>query len=192
MKEAKRKHASKMKNKKDKDKNDEYKPRFSEVPLDDRLLHNLSIILEEIANDSKNLDNYEEIIQAQKDNPFSSKKRPKISMYDYLKRISSFSMINTSTYIIALMLTDRLCLESSLCITEKNIHRLIFTSILIAIKINEDIYYEMNYYAEIAGISLAELIILEESFLDLIKFNLNIKPEDYQKYIEYINSLDEE
>ena len=137
MKESKRKAGSKIKKKGMKENKDEYKPCFIDIQIDDNLLQNLSSVLEDISNDSKDMDNYDEIIESQKDSPFSSKKRPKISIYDYLKRISEYSMINTSTYVIALMLVDRLCIESSLCITELNIHRLIFTAILISIKINE-------------------------------------------------------
>lgn len=190
MKNSKRKRSSKTISKLKED--EEEKLKLSEEASGEVLLSNLGSVLEDIAKDSKNLENYNDIIKSQSKMPFSSKRRPKISLYDYLKRINSYSSINDSTYIIALMLTDRLCLESSTYITELNVHRLIFTAILIAIKINEDDYYEMTYYAEIAGIEIEELLLLEETFLDLVNFNLYIKEEDYMKYIEYLNSIREE
>jgi hypothetical protein len=60
------------------------------------------------------------------------------------------------------------------------------TSILTAIKFNEDDFYSNTYYAKVGGISLQEINNLESEFLSLINFNLWIDYDIYQKYQNYL------
>jgi hypothetical protein len=60
------------------------------------------------------------------------------------------------------------------------------TSILTAIKFNEDDFYSNTYYAKVGGISLQEINNLENEFLTLINFNLWIDYEIFQKYQNYL------
>ena len=66
--------------------------------------------------------------------------------------------------------------------SEFNIHQLLFTSIIIAIKYNEDLYYDNKYYAKIAGVTPKELQKMEGEFLKLIKFELYINKKIFDKY----------
>lgn len=63
-----------------------------------------------------------------------------------------------------------------------------FSSILLAIKFNEDDYYSNSYYAKVAGITLEEINLLEFEFLRLIKYQLYIKTAYYTKYHDYLRS----
>ena len=74
--------------------------------------------------------------------------------------------------------------------TYYNIHRILFSSILISIKYNEDSYYDNKYYAEIAGVKLKELKSIEYSFVDLLNFNIFIKDDIYEKYREYLDNFE--
>jgi len=58
--------------------------------------------------------------------------------------------------------------------TETNIHRLILTSCILAIKYNEDDYYSNEYYAKVGGITLQEANLLEAEFLGFLKFTIFI------------------
>jgi hypothetical protein len=60
------------------------------------------------------------------------------------------------------------------------------TSILTAIKFNEDDFYSNTYYAKVGGITLQEINNLENEFLTLINFNLWIDYEIFQKYQNYL------
>lgn len=75
----------------------------------------------------------------------------------------------------------------SLC----NLFRMLFTSLIIAIKYNEDQYYEAEYYAKIGGITKEELIQLEYEFLFLSDFILFVTKDDYEKYKLYLSNLNE-
>jgi hypothetical protein len=63
---------------------------------------------------------------------------------------------------------------------------------VVAIKYNEDEYYPMKIYAKLGGISKAEMCFLEYYFVSLIKFNLFVTKELFDKYNDYISSSDEE
>ena len=123
-----------------------------------------------------------------KDNSlFSRQQIPKISIFDYLLRIQKYSGIEESTIIISLIYIDRICKKKGIVLSKYNIHRLIFTAILIAIKYNEDIIYDNLYYSKIGGVTKKELLILENEFLKLIDFNLFVSNKMYQKYYDYLN-----
>ena len=123
-----------------------------------------------------------------KDNSlFSRQQIPKISIFDYMLRIQRYSGIEESTMILSLIYIDRICKKKGIVLSKYNIHRLIFTAILIAIKYNEDIIYDNLYYSKIGGVTKKELLILENEFLQLIDFNLFVSNKIYQKYYEYLN-----
>jgi hypothetical protein len=159
-------------------------------------LQNLSLIkaisqtLTSILENNKKLQNFKEIIKSQSKMVFSANLIPNISIEDYLIRIQTYSNIEKSTLIISLILIDRLCQISNIILTYHNIHRLIFSAILISIKYNEDTYYDNKYYAEIAGVKLKELKLLEYNFLSMIHFKLFIQDEIYNKYILYLDNID--
>lgn len=77
--------------------------------------------------------------------------------------------------------------KKGIILTKYNIHRLLFTSILIATKYNEDIIYDNLFYSKIAGITIKELLILENSFLEIIDFDLYVSNDIYKKYSEYLD-----
>jgi len=64
--------------------------------------------------------------------------------------------------------------------------RLLLTSVLVAIKYNEDDYYSNTYYAKIGGINLEEINKLEIAFLDMINWNLFIEHNFFNKYKSFL------
>jgi hypothetical protein len=67
-----------------------------------------------------------------------------------------------------------------------NIHRLFIASVLIAIKYNEDDYYDNNYYAKVGGISLSEMNKLEFEFVKCCGFQFFVELDLYLKYKNYL------
>ena len=146
------------------------------------LLKEISYTLNSIIQNNKKNKN------GKKDNsPFVHEHAPKISIFDYLLRIQKYSNIENSTFIIALIYIDRICEKKKIILTKYNIHRILFTSILIATKYNEDIIYDNLFYSKIAGVTIKELLILENYFLNIIDFDLFVSDDIYQKYSEYLN-----
>ena len=154
------------------------------------LIRAISQTLISILESSKQLENYKEILKKQSKMAFTANLIPNISVEKYLIRIQTYANMEKSSLIISLILIDRLCQISNLTLTYYNIHRILFTAILVSIKYNEDSYFENKFYAEIAGVKLKELQLLEYSFISLLQFNLFIPNEIYQKYQKYLDNFD--
>ena len=126
------------------------------------------------------------VIQKQTRLPFCVRKVPKISKYCYIERILKYSRIEESTLILSLIYIDKVCEVNNLLLTEFNIHRIIFTSLLVSIKYNEDEYYSNSFYAKVAGLSLREVNMLENEFLKMMDFKLFVNDETFVKYRDYL------
>ena len=94
------------------------------------------------------------------------------------------------TIILILIYIDRICNINKCKLSYYNIHKLILGSMIVAIKYNEDEHYSSKFYAKIGGVSLAEIINLEYSFLSLINFNLYVNEDLFNKYNDYLLSSD--
>ncbi len=80
-----------------------------------------------------------------------------------------------------------MCKKSNIVLTPYNIHRILFSSVLISIKYNEDSYYDNNFYAQIAGIKPNELKLLEYKFLELNDFDVYVTDVEYEQYEQYLS-----
>jgi len=63
-----------------------------------------------------------------------------------------------------------------------NVHRLLITSVMLASKFFDDVYYNNAYYARVGGISNTEVNSLEMEMLRMISFSLFVEPEAYERY----------
>ena len=155
------------------------------------LIKSISQILETILNNNKRLENYKEIIKKQRKIPFSSRLIPKISLEDYLIRIQSYANMEKNSLITGLIYIDRLCQEANITLTDYNIHRILFISILLSIKFNEDKYYENRYYADIAGVTLKELNYLEYKYVKMIHFQFYVNDTVLKNYKLYLDNMNQ-
>ena len=174
----------KVKNKKEEDENDVLKKNLD-------LIKSISNALTTILEENKKLDNYKEIIKKQSKMVFSANSIPGISIKDYLIRIQTYSGIEKSTLILSLILIDHLCRKSELILSYYNIHRVLFGSILISIKFNEDSYYDNKFYSEIAGVKLKELQNIEESFFEMSNFDVYVDQREFEQYRQYLEDYNE-
>ena len=149
------------------------------------IVQRISSTLEGIINKNE-AENTENNLVDYDHSPFTHKTVPKISIEDYLNRIQKYSELEDSTLIIALIYIDRLLENKNIKLSIYNVHRILFTAVLLAIKYNEDEIYENNIFAEIFGVSNKELNNLESEFLDLIEFNLFITKKIFQLYYNKI------
>jgi len=113
---------------------------------------------------------------------FCSKKAPKISLAQYMKRILKYTRFEESTLIIALIYIDRVCEEYSIKLNDYCTHRLILTSILIAWKFNEDLICSNEYCSNVFGIDLKELNLMESEFCRLLAYRFYVPEEQFCLY----------
>ena len=153
------------------------------------LIRAIAITLNSILETNKNLENYKEIIRDQSRQVFSANIIPSISIKDYLIRIQTYSNIERSTLIISLIYIDRFCNKAKVTLTHYNIHRILFSSILIGVKFNEDNFYDNKYYSQIAGVKLKELKVLEYNFIKMLNCELYVSRDLYDKYELYLKNF---
>jgi hypothetical protein len=167
---------------------DEKEPQIQNLDL----IRSISSALTTILEENKKLDNYKEIVKKQGKMIYSANSIPNISINDYLIRIQTYSNIEKSTLILTLIQIDHICRKADIILTYYNIHRLLFSAVLISIKYNEDSYYDNKFYSEIAGVKLKELKMMEYTFLELNDFNVFVNDEEYEQYrlnLEKFNDL---
>ena len=110
---------------------------------------------------------------------------PKISIEDYIKRIYTYTKMNISTLIIAVIYIDRFCETNGYILSLNNIHRILLAACLLSIKFNEDVNLGTQYYANVAGVPVNDLNNLECFLYVKLKFSLFVNYDFYQKYFEY-------
>ena len=148
------------------------------------LINILSSLLTDICkeNDISQIKNNEKI------NPIISKIKNSITIKNYLGRLVKYTQAESSTLIAMLIYIDRLCEINNFIINSFNVYKIIFSSLVIAIKYNEEEYFGNKYLAKVGGLSLNEMNLLELIYLNLIDFNLYVSDEVFQTYYKNINS----
>jgi hypothetical protein len=71
-------------------------------------------------------------------------------------------------------------------LTEFNIHRIILSAVVLAIKYNEDDYYSNEFYAKVGGVSLQEINSLELDAINMLDHILFVDEEFFNKYKIYL------
>ena len=150
------------------------------------LINSISNTLNTILEKNKKLSNYKDILKNQSKMYFSSYTIPTITIKEYLTRIQIYSGVESSTLILALILIDKMCKRSGILLTYFNIHRILFSSLLISIKYNEDSFFNNTFYSQIAGVKPEELQLLEYTFLEYNDFNVFVKDFEYIQYEKYL------
>ena len=162
--------------------NEQFCRRIEIYSFDSGIIQIISELFTNICDD-KNNKNKNNIMKY-----FDIETQPSISIKDYIARLYNFSNPNQSTIIASLIYIDRFCHKNDFKITQKNIYKLILTSLIVAAKYNEDSTYSMTIFSKIGGITMTELNNLELKFLFMIHFDLYIDKELYYNY--YNNLMD--
>ena len=146
------------------------------------LIKILSTILTDICkeNDLNQIKNNKDIY------PFITDSLQSISINDYLERLVKYTQAESSTLIAMLIFIDRLCEYNNFIVNSFNVFKIIFSSLIMAIKYNEDLYYDNNYYAKVGGLTLKEFNYLEIYYLRLIDFKLYISDDVFETYFRNI------
>lgn len=118
---------------------------------------------------------------------FNSVRIPTISICAYLNRIHQYSSCSDSCYILAFIYLDRLLQNNpGFTLSSRNVHRLILSAVVLAIKYSDDFYADNLTYAKIGGVPLVEMNRLEIDMLKLLHYNLYV---DNELYFHYAHEL---
>ncbi len=145
-----------------------------------QFLDNLSTVLTEISVSGNDIPLTP---QCQRITGFHHKKVPQVTIRRYLERIVKYSQCSGECYILSLVYLDRLVQQNpTFFISSFNIHRLLMTSVMVAIKFFDDKYYNNAYYAKVGGINTKEMNKLEIEFLQMIDYNLCVERDTFEQY----------
>ncbi|KAE8681588.1 Cyclin-U4-1 [Hibiscus syriacus] len=87
-----------------------------------------------------------------------------------------------SCFLVAYIYLDRFGQHTDVHLTSCNVHRLLLTSVMVAAKFIDDLYFNNAYYAHVGGVSTAELNKLEMEFLFSLDFRLQVSITTFQRY----------
>lgn len=118
---------------------------------------------------------------------FLSATEPVVSVPDYLQRLARFFQCSRECFVLALIYIDRL-LQSSrhIWLCPLNVHRLVVTALMVAVKFADDTFYSNAYYAKVGGLPLREINHLEATLLRLLQFRLHVLPWEFQKFLKLV------
>ncbi len=164
--------------KKNKEFNSSFESEISSETIEDNNIYKLSnsinLVLSELIEINKKKNNFNT------NDIFDSKLIPNISILDYINRIIDYSKIEENTLIAGLIYIDKIA--KVIKITNFNIHKILFSCILIAIKNVEDEIYSNNYFAQIGGINNEELLKLELNISTLLDFKFFISEKTFEQF----------
>lgn len=118
---------------------------------------------------------------------FHSIRPPQLPIRDYLFRIARYFQCSRECFVLCLVYIDRIVkLHPDFTICSLNIHRLLVTSVMLAVKFFDDVYYSNAYYAKVGGVRTREVNALESHFLQLIEWKLHVTPEEFDQYRSHV------
>lgn len=106
-----------------------------------------------------------------------------ISLERYIKRINKYSGTEPGDIITACIYIVRLYTSGAIRITARNMHKICAISIMTAEKYNHDSTWSNKSYAGIFGVKLQELNVIENTFLDLLDWELYVSVEEFRQML---------
>lgn len=113
---------------------------------------------------------------------FYGKTVPSITVSNYCERLRKYFNCSNSVYPIALIYMDRYSNVSNIEINQLTIHRLLLTSMVIAVKYCDDNIFSNEFYSNVGGIELKELNSLENNMVNSMQWDLKITTDDFVKF----------
>jgi len=111
---------------------------------------------------------------------FHAGRLPKTTIHEYLNRIDLYSDCSEECFVLALIYIERLTRRhKSFSVNSYNVHRLIFTSVMIAAKYFDDNHRSNAYWGRVGKLSCKKVNELEREFLRFIDFDVHVENELY-------------
>lgn len=150
--------------------------------LKNHIISAIALNLKDLIEENKKNNNF-----FWKDNIFYLEQIPPISLEDYIRHLVKYTDMNISTLILSIIYIDQFCEKYRYILSLNNIYRLLLISVFISQKFNEDVMVDAKTYANIAGVSLDDLKMLELQMCTALNFEFFVKSEYYQQYFAYFS-----
>jgi len=114
---------------------------------------------------------------------FHSFYAPRVTLREYVERIVTYAPCTVESFVVSLVYLNRIAnFQGALFINAHTIHRLFLTSLLLAAKYCDDVFFNNKHYSRIGGISCKEMNALELEFLFRIKFECNVSAAEFNQF----------
>ena len=150
--------------------------------LKNHIITAIALNLKDLIEENKQNNNF-----VWKDNIFYLEQIPPISLEDYIRHLVKYTNMNISTLILSIIYIDQFCEKYKYILSLNNIYRLLLISVFISLKFNEDVMVNAKTYANIAGVSVEDLKMLELQICTALNFEFFVKSEYYQQYFAYFS-----
>ncbi|CAI7583857.1 unnamed protein product [Penicillium manginii] len=118
---------------------------------------------------------------------FHSRSPPRISVQDYLQRLTTHATLSPPILLAMVFYIDRLCaLYPAFTVSSLTIHRFLIASATVGSKGLSDSFWTNKTYARVGGIGMTELAMLELEFLFRVQWRIVPQPE---VLVDYYQSL---
>ena len=118
-----------------------------------------------------------------------SSEEPKISITKYIRRLIKHANPEPSTLILAVIYFDRICNNGKINLCYSNVYKLILISLVLAIKYNEEYFESNEFYGKVGGLKIKSINKLELNALKVLEFNLYVKQELYDCYVNQFSAF---
>ena len=142
----------------------------------------IAYILIDLVKENGTKSNYLEKLKSQKKNIFTSHEVPNITLSKYLERMKKYMKLEDNSIILGLIYLDRFCKKTKIILTEYNKHRLLFISILTAVKYQEDKFYRNTFYSQVCGVQTNILNQMEYEYCCGMGFEFYVSISLLDKY----------
>lgn len=90
---------------------------------------------------------------------FNSQEPPAIPIEAYLKRLHKFTRFSPECLVMAVIYLDRYNMaEPEFTLNKYNVHRLMLTCIIVAVKYHDDIYFDNLSFERAGGVTVSQLL----------------------------------
>lgn len=109
---------------------------------------------------------------------------PALSCPKYVMRIHEYTQISPGVFMRAVYILHELRTQDARFeLSGYNLHRLLMTAVVLAIKFHEHAWHSNKYYAQVGGIpSVEELNKMELMMLDILEYRLHVQPKILQDF----------
>ena len=120
---------------------------------------------------------------AERCKPFYAIRPPGINILDYLARLTQWFWCSPECYVVASVYIGRLLrLHPDFEVSALTAHRLLLTSLVLAVKSTDDKLYSNKWYAKVGGVRKRDLNAMEVFLLELLGWRVHVPLEEYEHY----------
>eukprot|EP01062_Namystynia_karyoxenos_P063216 TRINITY_DN56033_c0_g1_i1.p1 TRINITY_DN56033_c0_g1~~TRINITY_DN56033_c0_g1_i1.p1 ORF type:complete len:563 (+),score=121.38 TRINITY_DN56033_c0_g1_i1:111-1691(+) len=102
------------------------------------------------------------------------------SIHDYLIRFTKYGYCSKEVFVCMLIYLDRF--GAMMTLHSRNVHRALLAAFVCAAKLRDDVYFANSHYAQVGGVSLEELNVIELCFLQVLDWNMHVHGDLFESY----------